>query len=100
MSLRQCALVGNRGIEAGQVDHTHRLGTQDEGIIADAFLVDLRGEGGRADLCEALFRIIIDAAGEQVRGHEVDRILQSAPHGEHPARAAVGIARRPEILLI
>jgi hypothetical protein len=26
------------------------------------------------------------AASEQVRCHEVDRVLQSAPHGEHPPR--------------
>ena len=67
-------LVGDCRIEGGQVDHTHRLGAQHERIIADAFLVDLRGEGGRADLCEALFRIDRDAVREQVRGHEVDRV--------------------------
>ena len=96
--LRQRAFVGDRCIERGEVDHAHRLCAEHEWIVADAIFVNFRRNGRGADIVETFLRVRADAAVEQVRGHDVDRILQPAPHCEHAADAIVGIARRPEIL--
>ena len=70
-----------------------------ERIVADALRVDLGRDRSGTDLVETFLRIGVDAAVEQVRGDDVDRIFQSTPHGQHPAHAAVGVAGRPIIVI-
>jgi hypothetical protein len=90
--------IGDGGVEGGKIDHAHRLRAEHERIVADAIGVDLRRHRRRADVVEALFRVGFDAAVEQVRGDDVDGILQPAPHRVEAARGVAGVARRPIVV--
>ena len=98
MRLRQCALIGDGGVEGGEIDHLDRLGAENERIIAHAFRIDFRRDGGGANIVQAFFGSRVDAAVEQMRGDDVDRIFQAAPQRQDAAFAVIGVARRPIIL--
>ena len=98
MRLRQRALVSDRRIEGGEIDHAHWLRAEYERVVANAVTVNFRRNRGRADIVETFLRVHADTAVEQMSGHDVDRILQPAPQREYAAGAIVGVARRPEIL--
>ena len=79
---RPHAFIRDRGIERREIDRPHRLGAEHERIVAHAFAVDLRLHRKVAQAIEAGFRLLFDAAVEQVHGREIARVLQRAAQGQ------------------
>ena len=98
MGRRSQPFIGDRRVERREIDRPHRLGAEHERIIPHAFMIDLRFQCELAQTIEARFRLVLDAALEQMRGGEIARILQRPAQGQRAATAAVVILRRPVIL--
>ena len=93
------AFGGDRGVGCGHVDQPRRLGAEHEGIVGDALRVDLRIERELAHPGEALARVAVDAAVEEVGGDEVLRVLEAAPQRADAAAIAFVVLRRPVVAL-
>ena len=89
------AFVGDRGVEAREVDHAQRLGAEDERIVLHALGIDPGFKREIADLFQALGRILVDAAVEQAGGDEVLGLLQRAAQRHRACAMAVIVLRRP-----
>ena len=88
-------LVGDGGVEAGEIDHPQRLRAEHERIVLHALAVDLGFHRELADQFQAAARILVDAAVEQARRDHVLGLLQRAAQRHHAGAAAVIVLRRP-----
>jgi hypothetical protein len=58
-------------VEGGEIDRPHRFGTEHERIEMQAFAIDPGLQRELAQPLEARFRLVLDAALEEVRGGEI-----------------------------
>ena len=89
------ALIGDRGIEGREIDHAHRLRSQHERIIANAFAVELGFHRGLADALETVLGRALDPAVEQPGSRQVSGILERASQRGDAEAAVVVVPRRP-----
>src|SRR5262249_19680510 len=90
-------LICDRGVECGEIDRPHRLSAEHEGIIAQAFVINLRPHGKITKTVETRLGLAFYAAVEQMDGCQIARVFQRVTQGENAPGTAVVVLWGPVI---